>query len=227
MIRKKSLFFASIVFSAIVGGCSNDAEPVVGNNGYQLVYHKIQPNIVRTTVNYGETADENDLALSCANLLVLVRDSSEMDGYSSSTTPVDQVGKMLKDYILSVTTRTYDGLNPIPVEYTTVGCRSVRIMMTDADGVQSDITSKARFHYHTPSQESDVNDLYVSLSANNAGKIPLGTTIETYLSMSAMLFATAYFIFPDISRQDFANAQHIWVEIELDDGRKLISKPVS
>ncbi len=82
--------------------------------------------------------------------------------------------------------------------------------------------SKARFHY-IPMQESDVSNLYVSQSTNVAGKIPLGTTIETYMSLSPMLFTVARFIFPDISRLVFANAQRVWVEIELDDGRKITS----
>ncbi len=219
---KKTLCFVCISIAVMACGSSSDGEPVVGNYGSQLVYHKIQPNIASTTINYGYATFGNDSALSCADLLVLVRDSSERMGYSPSETPVDQVGQKLKEYILSVTTRTYCGLYPIPVEYTTAVCRSVRIMMTDEAGAQSDITLKARFHY-IPMQESDVSNLYVSQSTNVAGKIPLGTTIETYMSLSPMLFTVARFIFPDISRQVFANAQRVWVEIELDDGRKITS----
>lgn len=221
MMIKKTLCIVCICMSVISCG-SSDFEPVVGNYGSQLVYHKIEPIIVSTTVNYSYATFGNDSALSCANLLVLVRDSSESDGYSPLISPVDQVGQMLKDYILSVTTRTYDGVYPIVVEYTTTVCRSVRIKMTDEAGVQSDITSKARFH-SIPAQEDDVSNLYVSQSANVAGKIPLGTTIEAYVSMSPMLFTVAHFIFPDISSQDFANAQQVWVEIETDDGTKLTS----
>ena len=68
-------------------------------------------------------------------------------------------------------------MSATPCDYT--------LCLYDEDGYSgtgsSSSLSKARFHY-IPMQESDVSNLYVSQSTNEAGKIPLGTTIETYVS---------------------------------------------
>lgn len=226
MMRKFIITLGRIfiyLFTAIlVMSCNSENDTIVGNHGYNLTYiHRPSESLIAYQNDYSP----NIIDTTCADLHIYVTSSlREQPGHSTlqyySIDGDKAIELQITDF-LDPNNDKYTGDVPIPVEYRTETCKSIRIAMYDKDGsFIYDITDQARFFY-----ANDANDhseagqnIIINSEKKLLGKINIGTTIEEYLSYNPFVFAEAHFIFDGINKESFSNENYAKIEIELSNG---------
>ena len=134
------------LFTAIlVMSCSGENDTIVGNHGYHLTYiHRPSESLIAYQNDYSP----NIIDTTCADLHVYVTSSlREQPGYSTPqhySIDGDKAIEVLLANFLDPNNDKYTGDVPIPVEYRTETCKSIRITMYDKNGsFISDITESA------------------------------------------------------------------------------------
>lgn len=207
--------------------CSSGDDIIIGNDGYHLTYIH-QPS--ESLIAYHNDYSPKIIDTTCADLHIYVTSSlREQPGYSTPqyySIDGDKAIEIQLANFLDPNNDKYIGDVPIPVEYRTETCNSIRITMYDKNGsFISDITAKARFFYvNDPSDLSEIGqNIIINSEKNLLGKIKIGTTIKEYLSYDPFVFAEAHFIFDGIDQECFSNGNYAKVEIELGNGVILTS----
>ncbi|NMA73041.1 MAG: hypothetical protein GX963_02530 [Bacteroidales bacterium] len=215
------------LFTAIlVMSCSGENDPIVRNHGYQLNYiHRPAESLIAYQNDY----PPNTIDTAWADLQIFVTSAlREQPGYTPQRYSIDgdkAIELQLANF-LDPDNDKYTGDMPIPVEYRTEACKSIRITMYDKNGsFLSDITDQARFFYvNDPNDHSEVGqNIIINSEKKLLGKIKIGTTIKEYLSNNPLVFAEAHFIFDGIDKESFSNGNYTKVEIELSNGIILTS----
>ena len=219
--------FIYLLTAILVMSCSGENDTIVGNHGYHLTYiHRPSESLIAYQNDY--SPDIIDTA--CADLHVYVTSAlREQPGYSTPqhySIDGDKAIEVQLANFLDPNNDKYTGDVPIPVEYRTETCKSIRITMYDKNGsFISDITDQARFFYaNDPSDHSEVGqNIIINSEKKLLGKIKIGTTIKEYLSDNPFVFAEAHYIYDGIDKESFSNGNYAKVEIELSNGIILTS----
>lgn len=214
--------FICLITAILVMSCSSETNTIIGNHGYHLTYiHRPSENLIAYQNDYSPDIIDT----TCADLHVYVTSSlKEQPGYSTpqhySIDGDKEIELQLANF-LDPDNDKYTGDVPIPVEYRTEACKSIRITMYDkSDSFISDITDKALFFYaNDPSDHSEVGqNIIINSNKKLLGKIKIGTTIKEYLSDNPFVFAEAHFIFEGIDKESFSDGNYAKIEIELSNG---------
>lgn len=210
-----------IAMLALISCHKNDNEDThLGDRGYYLTY----VNGGATHINAVQNAyAQNTIDTTCADLLIYVFGDQENDGHFTGDKAIEEQ----LDQFFEPLKHEYNGTYPIHVEYRTEVCKSIKIELYDKEGnYVSDITSKA--HFYTVFGQHYVEEAGANLLINSQkkflGKIPIGTTIQQYLSYEPMIFSYAHFIFDDIDKSIFDNGYYVQTEIKLSNGKILKAK---
>ena len=222
MFASNKSILSVAVFSVLAFySCQSDYDEELGDEGFRLVFiHR--PSEVMKVFNLDET-DENSFG-------VLVSVTSTLKEHIGDTKPRvysidgDQtIERQVKEFLDPDHTE-FVGSIPVPIEYRTEVCKTLRILLIDEneDSVE-DITSFARFHHvDGPIDWLDVGGgLIVNSNKVLLGRIPIGTTIEDYLAYRPMVFASAHFIISGVNKDNFIHDCYVRIEIELDNGKIL------
>jgi hypothetical protein len=122
---------------------------------------------------------------------------------------------------------------PEEVYYVTESCKNITMAHYDKnDNFVSDITDKARFYcpeyfggVYNPDNFGPLGyNLLFDSNKKLLGRIKDGTTISQYLSYHPLVFANAFFVFPDLLMETISKGNYILVEIELDNDVILSAK---
>ena len=189
----------SIIFMAITS-CGNSEDVMVqGNYGPSLYFaHRPPEQIIIKDDHYLPISAD----LFCADLHLFVTSEFRKEFAGSSLVPYriegdEWIEQQIRDY-LDPTGEKYNGSMPIFIEYTTEGCKRIRITIHDKD-------------------EKLLSD--INTSKKLLGNIPIGMTIQEYLAQKPMVFTEARFIFPGVEKDALENGNYLRVEIELDGGK--------
>lgn len=214
-----------VVFSVLAFySCHSDYDEELGDEGFRLVFiHR--PSEAMKVFNLYET-DENSFG-------VLVMVTSTLKEHIGDTTPrvysidgVQTIEHQINEF-LDPDHTDFIGSIPVPIEYRTEVCKSLRILLIDKNEESvEDITSFARFHHvDAPVDWLDIGGgLIVNSDMVLLGRIPIGTTIEEYLAYRPMVFASAHFIISGVSKDRFTHDCYVRIEIELDNGKILTTE---
>lgn len=211
----------SIIFMAITS-CGNSEDVMVqGNYGPSLYFaHRPPEQIIIKDDHYLPISAD----LFCADLHLFVTSEFRKEFAGSSLVPYriegdEWIEQQIRDY-LDPTGEKYNGSMPIFIEYTTEGCKRIRITIHDKDEkLLSDITDQACFYYVGYTDEGKELNLLINTSKKLLGNIPIGMTIQEYLAQKPMVFTEARFIFPGVEKDALENGNYLRVEIELDGGK--------
>lgn len=215
-------FFICLLATILMMSCSDENDTTVGNDGYHLSYiHRPSESLIAYQNDYSP----NIIDTAYADLHIYVTSAlREQSGYSTLqhySIDGDKEIELQLGNFLDPENDKYTGDVPIPVEYRTEACKSIRITMYDKnDTFISDITDQARFFYvNAPNDHSEIGqNIIINSEKKLLGKIKIGTTIKEYLSDMPFVFAEAHFIFDGIDKESFSNGNYAKVEIELGNG---------
>lgn len=214
--------FICLITAILVISCSSENNTIIRNHGYHLTYiHRPSENLIAYQNDYSPDIIDT----TCADLHVYVTSSlREQPSYSMLqhySIDGDKAIELQIENFLDPHNDKYTGDVPIPVEYRTEACKSIRITMYDKnDSFISDITDQAHFFYaNDPSDHSEVGqNIIINSDKKLLGKIKIGTTIKEYLSKNPFIFPEAHFIFDGIDKESFSDGNYAKVEIELSNG---------
>lgn len=213
---------------SIIYSCSNNCNEEsigLGDYGFHLSYRHVPTDTLQAL---GNDYSPNVIDTACADLRIRVMSSlKDAVGYK---TPQHYYLNGVKTIEREITSfldpkgDKYNGMMPIPVSYTTEGCKSINIILYNKDdNYISNITEDARFYYVNDPYDRSEDGCNIIISADRilVGKIEPGTTIKEYLSFHPMVFAEAHFIFPNLKKDTFTEGNYVIIDIELINGRKL------
>lgn len=227
---KKIILLCCLALGAIIS-CNDKTDPkeddiAPGENmGRALLFSHSPSDTILLNVNCYYAKPE--INMDCLDLEVIpvafewLEDSAPKQYYS----PADkEIESMLSAFIRKTTGDEFEGDYPLWTEYRTEACTDIKIEMYNNDDLLiSDITDKARFHYiySCYAGEEDSANILITEDRKRILKIPIGTTIQEYLSFNPLLFAHAHFVFPEIDKNVLETGCHFKVYIQLKDGRLL------
>lgn len=210
------LCLCSVMTLMACGSDENGNWPPTGDEGYHLLLLRSPSEML--TVYDAKGYKDSDLHVLVTSIPRTTPEYSEPQPYYIEGDKAME--KQIRSWLDPDGTK-YDGDMPITVEYRTEVCESVTIWLYDKDGeLLSDITDKARYHDAVEPPEVGSYLLFDS-SKRLLGKIGEGTTIEEYLSKCPLVFAEAYFTFPELDADFLSGGNYVRVEIALDNGTLL------
>lgn len=233
----KTIYFwvlGLLLLAAGLTSCSKDEDKnkQIVDEGSHLYFRHSPAEEVSVQGNYDrqETTEPYDLAVHVHSK------QKDQSGYSTPQLYYIENDKAIEQQIaafLDPNGNKYKGIMPEEVYYVTESCKNITMAHYDKnDNFVSDITDKARFYcpeyigeVYNPDNFGPIGyNLLFDSNKKLLGRIKDGTTISQYLSYHPLVFANAYFVFPDFLMETISKGNYILVKIELDNGVILSAK---
>lgn len=218
-------YYMYIIVTCFIVSCSKDDNDKIGENGFCLSFNNVP---IDTLLVLENDYSPSVINTTCADLHVWMMSTSPNIGGNErfQSLPIERVGKIEQQisHFLDPKGDKYNGMMPLPVNYTIVECKSISIVLYDENNnLVSDITDKARFHYigDPYSPYEDGCNIVISADSLLIGKMKIGATIKDYLALNPMVFAEAHFLFPDLNKEIFNRGYYAIIEMELSNDKKL------
>ncbi len=228
------VLLSGLLISAGLTSCSKDEDKnkQIGDNGSYLYFRHSPAEEVSVQGNYDRQEDIESYVLA----VHVHSKHKDQSGYSSPQLYYIESDKAIEQQIaafLDPNGNKYNGMMPEEVYYVTESCKNITMAHYDKnDNFVSDITDKARFYcpeyfggVYNPDNFGPLGyNLLFDSNKKLLGRIKDGTTISQYLSYHPLVFANAFFVFPDLLMETISKGNYILVEIELDNDVILSAK---